>query len=39
VFIDGINTNIPLHADIFTDEGFLAGGTDIHYLERKLGLQ
>jgi acetyl-CoA carboxylase biotin carboxylase subunit len=39
VFIDGINTNIPLHADIFSDEGFLAGGTDIHYLERKLGLQ
>ncbi len=39
VFIDGIKTNIPLHIDIFNDEGFLEGGTDIHYLERKLGLQ
>lgn len=39
VFIDGIITNIPLHSDIFTDEGFLAGGIDIHYLERKLELE
>ncbi|MDO6459968.1 acetyl-CoA carboxylase biotin carboxylase subunit [Granulosicoccaceae sp. 1_MG-2023] len=38
VFIDGIKTNIPLHRDIFEDENFLAGGTDIHYLEKKLGL-
>ena len=37
-FIDGIRTNIPLHIDIFNDEAFMAGGTDIHYLERKLGL-
>ncbi|MEE9333860.1 MAG: acetyl-CoA carboxylase biotin carboxylase subunit [Granulosicoccaceae bacterium] len=36
VFIDGIKTNIPLHMDIFSDENFQAGGTDIHYLERKL---
>jgi acetyl-CoA carboxylase biotin carboxylase subunit len=36
VFIDGIKTNIPLHMDIFSDEHFQAGGTDIHYLERKL---
>ena len=39
VFIDGIVTNIPLHNDIFLDEGFLEGGVDIHYLEHKLGLQ
>lgn len=39
VFIDGIVTNIPLHNDIFNDEGFLKGGVDIHYLEKKLGLQ
>lgn len=38
VFIDGIKTNIPLHIDIFNDEAFREGGTDIHYLERKLGL-
>jgi len=36
VFIDGIKTNIPLQMDIFADEKFQAGGTDIHYLERKL---
>ncbi len=38
VFIDGIVTNIPLHIDIFTDEGFLKGSVDIHYLEHKLEL-
>jgi acetyl-CoA carboxylase biotin carboxylase subunit len=38
IVIDGIKTNIPLHQDIFTDAAFLAGGTDIHYLEKKLGL-
>ncbi len=38
-YIDGIKTNIPLHMDIFNDEGFIEGSTDIHYLERKLGLQ
>lgn len=38
VFIDGIKTNIPLHLDIFNDPNFERGGTDIHYLERKLGL-
>ena len=29
VFIDGIKTNIPLHIDIFNDEAFRAGGTNI----------
>jgi len=38
VFIDGIKTNIPLHIDIFNDEAFQEGGTNIHYLEKKLGI-
>jgi len=36
--IDGIKTNIPLHADIMRDAGFIRGGMNIHYLEKKLGL-
>ena len=36
LFIDGIVTNIPLHIDIFNDEAFIEGGTNIHYLEHKL---
>ncbi len=36
--IEGIKTNIPLHQDIFSDAAFQAGGTNIHYLEKKLGL-
>lgn len=36
--ISGIKTNIDLHIDIMNDENFLKGGTDIHYLERKLGI-
>jgi len=38
IVIDGINTNIALHQEIFRDSAFLAGGTNIHYLEKKLGL-
>jgi len=38
IVIDGIRTNIALHQDICSDAAFLAGGTDIHYLEKKLGL-
>jgi acetyl-CoA carboxylase biotin carboxylase subunit len=38
IVIDGIKTNIPLHQDICSDAGFVRGGTDIHYLEKKLGL-
>jgi len=38
IVIDGIKTNITLHQDIFRDSAFLAGGTNIHYLEKKLGL-
>jgi acetyl-CoA carboxylase biotin carboxylase subunit len=39
VVVDGINTNIPLHQEIFQHGAFKAGGTDIHYLERRLGLK
>ena len=37
--IDGIKTNIPLHMDIMNDAAFQAGGVNIHYLEKKLGLK
>lgn len=37
--VEGIKTNIPLHRDLFADANFLRGGTDIHYLEKKLGLK
>ncbi len=36
--IEGIKTNIPLHREIFQHGAFKAGGTDIHYLEKRLGL-
>jgi acetyl-CoA carboxylase biotin carboxylase subunit len=38
IVIDGINTNIELQRDIMADEAFRRGRTDIHYLEKKLGL-
>ena len=38
MIVDGITTNIPLHQDILSDAGFQAGGVNIHYLEKKLGL-
>ncbi len=38
IVVDGIKTNIKLHQMICSDAAFLAGGTDIHYLEKKLGL-
>ena len=34
--IDGIKINKELHEDILKDGGFIAGGTNIHYLEKKL---
>jgi len=34
--VDGIKTNIPLHQELCQDAAFLLGGTDIHYLEKKL---
>jgi acetyl-CoA carboxylase biotin carboxylase subunit len=37
--VDGIKTNIPLQIDIMNDAAFQAGGPNIHYLEKKLGLK
>jgi len=37
--VDGIKTNVDLQKMIMADENFFAGGTNIHYLEKKLGLQ
>ena len=36
--ISGIHTNIDLHREIMADSAFRAGGANIHYLEKKLGL-
>ena len=36
--IEGIDTNIALHHDLVGDAAFAAGGTDVHYLERRLGV-
>ena len=37
--IEGIKTNIPMLRRLLDDAAFVAGGTDIHYLENKLGLK
>ncbi len=37
--VEGIKTNIELHADLVRDPAVKEGGVDIHYLEKKLGLQ
>ena len=34
--IDGIKTNLPLHRQLIQDSGFIRGGCDIHYLEKRL---
>ncbi|NIN61294.1 MAG: acetyl-CoA carboxylase biotin carboxylase subunit [Gammaproteobacteria bacterium] len=39
IVIEGIKTNIPLHQMLIADSAFQTGGTDIHYLENKLGLK
>ncbi|MDF7679287.1 acetyl-CoA carboxylase biotin carboxylase subunit [Enterobacteriaceae bacterium ESL0689] len=39
LIIDGISTNIDLQIRIMNDENFQHGGTNIHYLEKKLGMQ
>jgi acetyl-CoA carboxylase, biotin carboxylase subunit len=36
IVVEGIITNIPLQRDLLNDAAFQAGGTDIHYLEKKL---
>lgn len=38
ILIDGIKTNIPLHRTLLLDAAFQAGGVNIHFLEKKLGL-
>jgi acetyl-CoA carboxylase biotin carboxylase subunit len=34
--IEGIRTNLALHRDLMNDAAFQTGGTNIHYLEKKL---
>ncbi|NKC15683.1 MAG: acetyl-CoA carboxylase biotin carboxylase subunit [Gammaproteobacteria bacterium] len=34
--IDGIKTNLPLHARLLKDAAFIEGGVSIHYLENRL---
>ncbi|NDF05310.1 MAG: acetyl-CoA carboxylase biotin carboxylase subunit [Betaproteobacteria bacterium] len=34
--VEGIQTNIALHRELMMDQGFIAGGTNIHYLEEWL---
>ena len=34
--IEGIKTNIALHQELMQDAGFIKGGMNIHYLEKKL---
>lgn len=36
IVIEGIKTNIALHQELMRDAAFEAGGTNIHYLEKKL---
>jgi acetyl-CoA carboxylase biotin carboxylase subunit len=36
--IEGIKTNVELQRDIMDDTHFQTGGTNIHYLEKKLGM-
>jgi acetyl-CoA carboxylase biotin carboxylase subunit len=38
IVIEGIKTNVPLHQEIFQHSAFQTGGTNIHYLEKRLGL-
>jgi len=37
--VEGIKTNTALHQEILAHTAFQAGGLDIHYLERRLGLK
>ena len=39
IVVEGIHTNVPLHQEIFQHSAFRTGGTDIHYLENRLGLK
>ncbi|WP_154222527.1 acetyl-CoA carboxylase biotin carboxylase subunit [Marinicella rhabdoformis] len=37
--VSGIKTNIPLQQRIMQDQGFVTGGQNIHYLEKRLNQQ
>ena len=37
--VEGIQTNIPLHRELMMDPGFIAGSTNIHYLEEWLAVR
>ena len=39
IVVEGIRTNVPLHQEICQHAAFKAGGTDINYLEKRLGLK
>ncbi len=39
LLVGGIKTNIDLHKEIMSDANFNKGGTNIHYLEHKLGMK
>ncbi|QGT77913.1 acetyl-CoA carboxylase biotin carboxylase subunit [Guyparkeria halophila] len=38
MLVDGIKTNIPLHRELMLDANFIAGGMDIHFLHKRLGI-
>ncbi len=38
MIIEGIQTNRDLQTEIMQHNAFKNGGTDIHYLEKRLGL-
>ena len=37
--VEGIKTNAPLHRELLLDAKFMAGGTNIHYLEKWMELR
>jgi acetyl-CoA carboxylase biotin carboxylase subunit len=39
IVMEGIRTNVPLHQEICQHAAFKTGGTDINYLEKRLGLK
>lgn len=38
ILVEGIKTNIELHKKILNNAAFIKGGTNIHYLEKMLGI-
>ena len=37
--VEGIETNLDLHRSLLEDDAFVSGGTNIHYLEKKLAAE